>query len=55
MGGQSTKYVAPEFLFKSITIKDTRFNDIWKVGLFIMTLLIGEDLSKEVLALEAID
>lgn len=42
----SIRYVAPEFSFKSVFIKDIRFNDVWKIGLFIFTILTGEEFSK---------
>jgi hypothetical protein len=32
-----------------------RQNDIWKTGVLILTLLLGEDLTKDLLALESID
>jgi len=38
---RSLKYMCPEFLFESIALKDVRLNDIWKVGLIIMSALLG--------------
>jgi hypothetical protein len=38
-----------------VTIKDIRSNDVWKTGVLVLTLLIGEDLSKDLLALESVD
>lgn len=51
----SVKYSSPEFIIKSISIKDVRYNDIWKTGVFLLTLLTGEDLTKDLLALETFD
>jgi serine/threonine protein kinase len=41
MIGRSTKYVSPELVFKSTTIRDIRYNDIWKIGILVFTLLTG--------------
>lgn len=35
-----------------MTIRDIRYNDVWKTGIFLFSFLIGEDLNKEILALE---
>ena len=47
----SMKYKSPEFMLKPISIKDVRRNDVWKTGILVVTILSGEDLNKEVLAL----
>ena len=44
--GKSTKYISPEFLFNGIGIKDIRQNDIWKVGLWVLEGLLGDNLDK---------
>jgi hypothetical protein len=37
----SMKYKSPEFMFKPISIKDVRKNDIWKTGILLVTILSG--------------
>ena len=55
LANRSIKYGAPEFIFKNTTIKDIRHNDIWKLGILLLQVLLGEDLKKQVLGLENVD